>query len=132
MTQKQIFLSKAQRAEFTLSAELKAILIGLLLGDLHMRKPKLGINPYLVFLQGLIHKEYLLHLYSLFESYCRMGPTISNPSPDKRTGKIYSIIYFNSYSLPCFAELYELFYSSGKKVMPANIADLLTPLSLAY
>ena len=97
---KKQFLTKAQRAEFTLSAELKAILIGLLLGDLYMRKQKLGINPYLVFLQGLIHKEYLLHLYSLFESYCRMVPTISNPSADKRTGKFYSIIYFNSYSLP--------------------------------
>jgi hypothetical protein len=89
MTQKKIFLTKAQRAEFTLSNELKAILIGLLLGDLYMRKQKSGVNPYLVFIQGLIHKEYISHLYSLFESYCRMVPTISNPSPDKRTGKVY-------------------------------------------
>ena len=38
----------------------------------------------------------------------------------------------NTYSLPCFNELYELFYVNGKKIIPANIADLITPLSLAY
>jgi hypothetical protein len=34
--------------------------------------------------------------------------------------------------LPCFNELLELFYADGKKVIPNNIGDLLTPLGLAY
>ena len=29
-------------------------------------------------------------------------------------------------------QLYDLFYPNGQKVVPANIAELLTPLSLAY
>src|SRR5439155_14606808 len=57
---------------------------------------------------------------------------IQNPTPDKRTGKVYSNMYFNTYALPCFVPLYEDFYVGGQKVVPANIGDLLTPLGLVY
>jgi hypothetical protein len=45
---------------------------------------------------------------------------------------VYSNIYFQTYSLPIFAPLYNLFNLSGKKVIPLNIADLLTPIGLSY
>jgi len=45
---------------------------------------------------------------------------------------VYSSIRFQTYSLPCFNELYSLFYVDGQKVVPGNIAELMTPLSLAY
>ena len=35
-------------------------------------------------------------------------------------------------TLPCFNPLYAKFYVNGKKVVPANIADLWTSVSLAY
>src|SRR5439155_3813529 len=38
----------------------------------------------------------------------------------------------HTYALPCFLELYNLFYHGGVKVVPLNIGDLLTPLGLAY
>jgi hypothetical protein len=38
---------------------------------------------------------------------------------------------FRTRSLPCFNELLELFYKAGVKQVPANIAELLTPLGLA-
>jgi hypothetical protein len=41
-------------------------------------------------------------------------------------------VTFNTYSLPCFNELYNLFYFEGKKIIPSNLADLLTPMGLAY
>ena len=34
--------------------------------------------------------------------------------------------------MPCFNELYESFYPEGKKIVPLNIAELLTLLGLAY
>jgi hypothetical protein len=34
-------------------------------------------------------------------------------------------------SLPCLNELNQLFYPEGKKVVPLNIGDLLTPAGLA-
>jgi hypothetical protein len=52
--------------------------------------------------------------------------------PHHLTGNIYTRIWFNTYSLPCFNELYELFHVDGKKVIPLNIGELLTPLGLCY
>nr|QWC53673.1 LAGLIDADG homing endonuclease [Rhizoctonia solani] len=125
-------LTAIEKSQFTLTDELKQILVGLLLGDAHIQKHKLGINPRLVFVQGLINKDYLLHLYDLFKTYSPQEPTISDMSPHRRTGKVYSKIYFSTYSLPCFLELYNLFYVAGTKIVPSNIEVLFTPLSLVY
>jgi len=57
---------------------------------------------------------------------------IHNLLSNNKTGKIYSSIRFKTYSLPCFNELYILFYLDGRKIVPLNIAELLTPLVLAY
>jgi len=106
------------------------------LADLYLQKQKSAVNPAVHFDQGLVHKDYLNHLYELFRVYCsvvlRIKTKISNRSPDKRTGKKYSRIRFHTYSLPCFVEFFNLFYSEGKKIVPANIGDLLTASGLAY
>ena len=34
--------------------------------------------------------------------------------------------------MPCFNELHNLFYHEGRKIVPLNISELLTPLGLAY
>jgi hypothetical protein len=130
-------LSNEQKAQFNLSKELKEIIIGLILGDLFIQKDKRAINgnACLRFLQSTIHTDYLDHLYNKFQDYCSAAPKIFNPRPDKRTGKVYSVKYFNTYSLPCFNEYYDLFYKEGcpvQKVIPHNIGELLTPLSLAF
>ena len=125
-------LTRAERAEFVLSAELKDILVGLFLGDLYGQKKTINSNVHLQFVQGLVNKDYLQHLYELFKNYCTAAPKISDMLPDKRTGKAYSRIRFNTYSLPCFNELYDSFYPEGKKIIPSNIFDLITPLGIAY
>ncbi len=121
------FMTKAERSLFSLSADLKAILVGLILGDLNVRKQGRSINAMLCFEQGLVHKDYIFHLYDLFKSYCLSAPKTTNRLPDKRTGKIYTRVTFKTRSLPCFNELYDLFYPEGKKVIPSNIDELLTP-----
>ena len=50
--------------------------------------------------------------------------------PDRN--KEYSSMKFGTYSLPCFNEFYDLFYSGGTKCIPSNIAELLTVRSLAF
>jgi len=125
-------LTKAERSQFTLSEELRQILVGLLLGDLYAQKPKGGVNVYLGFKQSIVHKDYLLHLYDLFKIFSSQAPKLSNMAPHKLTGKVYSSMWFNTWSLPCFLSLYELFYVAGSKVVPSNIDELLTPLGLAY
>ncbi len=47
--------------------------------------------------------------------------------------KIYSSIKFQTLSLDCFNIYRELFYDlNGKKVIPENIEELLTPKGLAF
>ena len=123
-------LSKAERQQITLPENLKEILVGLLLADLYACKQ--AVNVHLQFGQGIIHKDYLYHLYKLFQTYCLNAPKIQNNLPDRRTGKVYSVLKFQTRAFPCFNELYHLFYPSGKKIVPLNIAELLTPLALAY
>nr|YP_010130213.1 LAGLIDADG endonuclease [Clavaria fumosa]QPZ51115.1 LAGLIDADG endonuclease [Clavaria fumosa] len=123
-------LTNFQRKQFTLSKELKEILIGLFLGDLCAQRRSTNTNLH--FEQGFKHKDYILHLFDLFKNYCRSKPKISERPLDKRTNKIYTRVQFATLSLPCFNELYLLFYSSGKKIIPLNIKELLTPIGLAY
>ena len=125
-------LKNLEKLEFTLSNELKEILIGLILGDLFIRKKGINRDTSLQFKQGVIHQEYIYHLFTLFEKYCPSQPKIVDSIPDIRTGNIYKYILFNTYTLPCFNDFYNLFYKSNKKIVPINIGDLLTPLSLAY
>src|SRR5436190_21028213 len=103
------YLTKAERAQFILTTEQKDILVGLILGDLNVRKVKGSVNAKLKFEQGTVHEDYLLHLYDLFKNYCTAPPKTTSRAPDTRTGKVYSAISFDSYSLPCFNELYDLF-----------------------
>nr|QWC53727.1 LAGLIDADG homing endonuclease [Rhizoctonia solani] len=125
-------LKRAEQAAFSLSPELTGILVGLFLGDLYVQKRKPQWNPTLKFKQGIINSQYLMHLYGLFQSYCPSAPKVHVGAPNKITGKINSYIAFHSYSLSCFNELYDLFYPNGKKVVPQNIGDLLTPSGLCY
>jgi len=123
-------LKNKERDAFSIPSDLKEILVGLILGDLHGRF-RYGRTRF-VFKQGLIHQDYIYHLYELFSKYCPSAPKLQESLPDIRTGKIYSTITFSTYTLPCFNELYNLFYLNRIKVIPKNIGDLLTPRSLAY
>jgi hypothetical protein len=123
-------LTNVQKDSFSVSPDLHEIIIGLSLGDLHIRKPR--NNALFMFEQGLIHEAYILHLYTLFKDYCSLDPKYSQRKPDFRTGKIYSRITFYTYSLPCFNYYRDLFYVDGVKTIPLNIGELLTARSLAY
>jgi len=48
--------------------------------------------------------------------------------PHKKTGNVYETVLFTTYTLPCFTDFCKPFYSSsGEKIVPNNIGDLLTP-----
>ena len=63
------WLTDLEKSQFTLSDELKDITIGLLLGDLYAQKQKLGVNTCLAFRQGIVHEDYLNHLYEKFQEF---------------------------------------------------------------
>lgn len=101
-----------------------------MLGDLNARKRSEKGNTHLRFGQGLVHEAYLLFLYELFKDYCLSAPK-KHEHFLKSTNKSYSTINFQTYSLACFNEFYNLFYVNGVKTVPNNIAELLTPQALA-
>jgi hypothetical protein len=106
-------LTNLEKEQLVLTDKLKQILIGIILGDGYGQKQ--GVNTRFKFEQGIIPKEYLMHLYSLFSDYCGKAPIIKNRPPNKITGKISSSICFNTLSLPCFVELGNLFYPAGSR-----------------
>jgi len=106
-----------------------------------MRRFSEKANVRIIFRQGSINASYLLHLYNLFQEFVLTPPSVSTVT-DKNTGKIRYNLSFATLALPCFNELYESFYlepllvaskrQEGKKIIPNNISDLLTEVSLAY
>jgi len=103
-------LTNEQKAQLNLSTRQEEILIGCLLGDLHIALQKTSVNARLEFKQGLCHEGYLLWQYEQFKDYCPAGPKIYNPKPDKRTGQVYGKIYFRTFSLPCLNKFHDDFY----------------------
>jgi hypothetical protein len=128
------FYRVSAKVNMVLTPILNEILIGSMLGDLTAEKPNMRSNTRLHFKQSIINREYIDHLYSLFQDYCGSPPkTMSkfDSRPDKM--KEYGAIKFVTLSLPCFNVYRELFYNSeGKKRLPENLEELLTARGLAY
>ena len=124
-------ISNSERSKFKLDFYLKQILIGNILGDVYMRRFSEKANARIIFRQGSINASYLLHLYNLYQEFVTTPPAVSSIT-DKNTAKIRYNLSFATLALPCFNELYEAFYLEGKKIIPNNIADLLSEVSLAY
>ena len=105
------------------------ILIGLILGDGCLEKN--GKNIRLRIEHGIGQKEYLKWLADEFGDLSS-GKIRRFSTIHSKTKKCYERIHFSSFSLNCFNEYYNLFYSNKRKVIPNNIKEILTnPLSLA-
>ena len=118
----------------TVTSELDEIIIGSMLGDLSAEKPSSKHNTRLQFRQSEVNKEYIYHLYNLFQEYCGSPPKHMS-SFDSRPNKMetYYSIKFQTLSLSCFNRYRELFYrEDGVKIIPNNLEELLTAKGLAY
>lgn len=124
-------LTNLERSKFTLDNNLEQVLVGNILGDVYMRRFSIKANTRLVFRQGSINAGYLLHLYSLVQKFVNTPPSVTTIT-DPASGNTRYNLSFTTLALPCFNPLYDKFDVNGKKVVPANIADFLTTLSLAY
>ena len=124
-------LTKVERTNFNLDDFLKEVLIGNILGDIHMRRFSNTSNTRLIFRQGSKNSDYLLHLYELFKKYTLKGPSITT-IVNKETEKSRNNLSFATLALPCFNDFYNLFYFENQKRVPNNISKYLTEVSLAY
>lgn len=98
----------------------KEILVGLLLGDGCLERTKNSTGARLKVSQCLKQKELVLWLYKNFSSLIATQP------------KAYrNELRFNTLTHNCFKYFYDIFYSDGKKIVPNNVQDLLTPTAFA-
>lgn len=112
-----------------INKELHEIIIGLILGDLHLRKRYSTSNTTLNFKGSQKHESYIRHLYSLFSLYCKSEPKIRQA---KLGNKIHYSITFDTLTNKDFNYYHDLFYKNKIKYIPKNIGDLITARSLAY
>ncbi len=118
-----------------LNAIQKEILVGTLLGDATIAKTK-AVAFNVKFEQKLANKDYINHLYEIFEPYVGTPPkvrTITGGSAKDRQS-----IWFRTYRHIDFKFYYDLFYRKKnstdfrKKRVPKLIHRFLTPRALAY
>jgi len=110
----------------------KSVIVGLILSDGHLGfANKHNYSARLGFSQSLAHSPYLFYVFSLLTHYCNNYPALSKSIRRVGSSPTYSL-YFHSRSLPCFTELYSMFYVNKVKIIPHNIYDLLTPVALAH
>lgn len=136
-----VFYTDLERLALTLSADLFQVIFGCMLGDLCAYKKPNGSTQFKFeqtllgyicrYRESTIHSSYLLHLFSLIFDYCGAFPRIMERF-DKRYQRHSYSLWFYTLSLPCFDPLYSLFYVNGSKQIPVEIANYLTPISLAY
>jgi len=130
-------LTKVERSKINIGEPLNEIIIGLLLGDGHIQSRQLNGNCRFMYGQSSLrenHLNYFNHIFDLFKPFISKEYKVkSRFFIDKRYNKTYYSILFATLTLPCFNKYRELFYNiEGKKIVPLNINQLLTPRGLAY
>lgn len=118
------------------SKEIISIIIGSLLGDGHLEKRKQGVGTRIKFSQSSANVEYLMwfHSYLSKRGYCNTNkPKLKLRI--KKNGIIYYHYSINSFTFSSLNWIHDMFYKEieGKfiKIIPDNIEQFLTPISLA-
>lgn len=113
----------------------KLVIIGSLLGDGTMRIGKKAKNANLKIEHGLKQKEYVEWKYSILKPFVFTEPKISYRY--REDGKKYpKSWWFRTIRHPILTRIYNQFYlgegyRNGRKIVPSEIKDNLTPLTLA-
>lgn len=112
---------------------IKDMITGILLGDAHIGKT--GLNrAFISFEQSKAKAEYLNHVHKLFrEGSFEIEEPKTYERTDSRYSKLNESLYFRTKSLEELKPFADIFLDKeGKKVIPSNIAEHLSPRSLAF
>lgn len=110
----------------------KQVLLGTMLGDSSFKMTKASVNPAISCAHGIKQKEYCEHKTKIFENLGAICTYHKRNIPDKRNNK-----YYEDYTMfvPANPELkgwYNAFYKEGRKVIPFELFDNFTEVSLAF
>jgi hypothetical protein len=80
------------------------------------------------------NKDYVQWLYTFFYNRgytSNLKPRQYTRSIQSKEGKVYYGYEFNTFTFRSFSWIHKLYYNKGKKVVPLNIFEYLTPLALS-
>lgn len=105
------------------------VIVGGLLGDTWIGKPKNGKNPCGSFTHKIEHYEYVNYKYKLLKRRCS-EITIYNKH-DKRSDRHYQQVFCKIAASSVLTEIYNKFYVNHVKVVPKDLIYKLSPLGIA-
>lgn len=109
----------------------KEVLLGTLLGDSSLRKDNRK-NTCLVCSHCVAQKQYCEEKANIFSSIGAKITYHKRITPDRRTGKLYECYTLFTPRNPALNVWYNSFYKNGKKVIPFDLFDYFTDVSLAF
>jgi hypothetical protein len=123
-------VTQAQKAAIVLSNEIVGMIVGML-EVTHILNFKARMQVHLG------NNSFANHLRNLFDSHGIVGATPrENSTFLEKNGKTYLSYSISTFTLPFFSWLHNLWYIKVEgrniKVLPSNLAELLTPVALAY
>lgn len=121
---------EAYKATLGLTTKQHEVLVGLLLGDGHLEYSPTTKRARLKVEQRENAYAYVEWLYNIFQPWVR-GTIRTKVQSLRTTGRSYRKYYFTTYRHQLLTHYHKLFYRERIKIVPENIADLLTPLGLA-
>lgn len=104
------------------------MLVGILLSDGWLSINKQN-NARFSFKQSLARFKYLYFVFNKLSHYCSAYPYLVKTN---LKGKTFFAVAVTTRTLPCFTELYDLFYVKGIKIVPLNLFDILTYEGLVH
>ena len=105
------------------------VIIGGLLGDTWIGFPKAAKNCCGSFIHKLEHEEYVYYKYNFLKRRCS-APAIHNKY-DKRSNRQYQQAFCKIASTPLLNPIYSAFYVDGRKTVPVEYINKLSPLGIA-
>lgn len=117
------------KTKLKLTSEQREVLVGLLLGDAHLETRNGGSTYRLKIEQSVKHREYVQHLYKLFDEWVRTPPKAKKSSGSDAYRDNWA---FQTLSHGAFRFYGHQFYRDGEKRVPKLIHRWLTPRGLSY
>ena len=105
------------------------VIVGGLLGDTWIGKPDQAKNASGSFTHKLEHMEYVQYKYNLIKRRC--SEVAIHNKFDKRTKRYYQQAFCKIASSEILNPIQQAFYPNGKKIVPEELINKLSPLGIA-
>lgn len=133
-------VKKAYKKSLLLSDFQREVIYGMVLGDASLCLQKGGREAYLALGQGEKQEDLVDHLFHILQPWTWYRiPSRHSHGNKNYPGRVYTTVYFQTFSHRIFTDLHKLFYrpqgSAGRswvKVIPEDVEKWMSPTSFAY